>query len=127
MPVSSLTGEVDMEKKITKAALVEFLRKMLTTNEVWATAALMRIYDNQTDSEKNAEETIVDNGIGFTGGDARILTSFAEWYKSHGWLSPKQMKWVYAKMGKYTGQLMEMDYFSMEKLEAAYIRANKAA
>ena len=127
MPVSSLTGEVDMEKKITKAALVEFLRKMLTTNEVWATAALMRIYDNQTDSEKNAEETIVDNGIGFTGGDARILTSFAEWYKSHGWLSPKQMKWVYAKLGKYAGQLAKMEYFSWEKLEAAYVKANKVA
>lgn len=116
-----------MEKKITKAALVEFLRKMLTTNEKWAKAALLRIYDNQTDSEQNGECTHALNGVGFTVGDATLLTRFAEWYKTHGWLSPKQMKWVFAKMGKYTRQLMEMDYFSMEKLEAAYVKANKVA
>ena len=113
-------------KKVTKGALVSFLRKMLTTNEKWATAALIRIYDNQTSGEQNAEATICQNGIGFTGGDALLLTRFADWYKSHGWLSPKQMKWVYAKMGKYAGQLMKMDYFSMEKLEACYLKYNVA-
>ena len=116
-----------MEKKITKAELAKFLRKQLTTNERWAIGALMRIYDNQTTSEQNSECTHALNGVGFTVGDASLLTRFAEWYKGHGWLSPKQMKWVFAKMGKYTGQLMEMDYFSMEKLELAYVRANKAA
>ena len=116
-----------MEKKVTKGELVEFLRNMLTTNERWAIGALMRIYDNQTSSEQVGADTHALNGIGFTVGDAHLLTKFAEWYKSHGWLSPKQMKWVYAKMGKYTGQLMKMEYFSMEKLEAAYIRANNIA
>ena len=112
--------EKNTTKKITKAALVEFLRKQLTTDEKWAQAALLRIYNNQTSSEQDGEYVYAQNGIGFTVGDARLLTRFAEWYKSHGWLSPKQMKWVYAKMGKYTGQLMKMEYFSMEKLEAAY-------
>ena len=113
-----------MEKKVTKAELVEFLRKQLTTNEKWASAALLRIYDNQTAGEQSSEDTHALNGIGFTTGDARLLTRFAEWYKGHGWLSPKQMKWVYAKMGKYAGQLMKMEYFSMEKLEACYLRVN---
>ena len=103
-----------MEKKVTKAALMEYLRKMLTSNETWAQAALLRIYDNQTSSEQAGEDTHNLNGIGFTVGDARLLTRFAEWYKTHGWLSPKQMKWVFVKM----------DYFSWEKLETAYIRAN---
>lgn len=111
-------------KKVTKAALVEFLRNMLTTNERWAIGALMRIYDNQTSSEQVGADTHALNGIGFTVGDAHLLTRFAEWYKGHGWLSPKQMKWVYAKMGKYAGQLMKMEYFSMEKLEACYLRVN---
>ena len=114
-------------KKVTKAALVEFLRKQLTTNEKWAKAALIRIYDNQTAGEQSSEDTHALNGIGFTTGDARLLTRFAEWYKSHGWLSPKQMKWVYAKMGKYASQLMKMEYFSMEKLEVCYLKANKVA
>lgn len=109
--------------KATKAELLNFLRHMLTTNERWATAALLRIYDNQTADEQRTEATNHENGIGFTGGDARILTRFAEWYKSHGWLSPKQMRWVYEKMGKYAAQLMKGDYFDMVKLEAAYRRA----
>jgi hypothetical protein len=116
-----------MEKKVTKAALMEYLRKMLTSNETWAQAALLRIYDNQTSSEQAGEDTHNLNGIGFTVGDARLLTRFAEWYKTHGWLSPKQMKWVFAKMGKYAGQLVKMDYFSWEKLETAYVKANKVA
>ena len=111
-----------MEKKVTKSALVEFLRKMLTSNEKWAQAALLRIYDNQTTGEQNSKDTYAANGIGFTVGDACLLTKFAEWYKTHGWLSPKQMKWVFAKMGKYAGQLVKMSYFSWEKLEAAYLK-----
>ena len=109
--------------KATKAELLNFLRKMLTTNERWATAALMRIYDNQTADEQMAEATNHENGIGFTGGDARLLTRFAEWYKGHGWLSKKQMRWVFEKMGKYAAQLMKGDYFDMVKLEAAYRKA----
>ena len=116
-----------MAKKVTKAALVEFLRWKLVHDQRWATAALMRIYDNQTLGEQSSEDTYAANGIGFTVGDARLLTRFAEWYKSHGWLSEKQMRWVFEKMGKYTGQLLKMEYFSMEKLEAAYIKANKVA
>lgn len=116
-----------MEKKVTKAALMEFLRWNLVHNPAWAKAALLRIYDNQTSSEKSGKDTHNLNGIGFTVGDACLLTKFAEWYKSHGWLSEKQMKWVFAKMGKYAGQLVKMEYFSWEKLEAAYCRANKVA
>ena len=116
-----------MEKKVTKAAMVEFLRKMLGANEKWAQAALLRIYDNQTSSEQMGADTHALNGIGFTTGDARLLTRFAEWYKSHGWLSTKQMKWVFAKLPKYAGQLTKQGYFSWEKLELAYVKANNIA
>ena len=126
MPKSSPRGDDEMTKKITKGALIEFLRTKLTHDKVWAQAALMRIYDNQTTAERVSEETHNFNGIGFTVGDARILTRFAEWYKSHGWLSDKQMKWVCNKMGKYAGQISKMGYFSWEKLEAAYVKANVA-
>ena len=114
------------KKKITKAALVEFLKNKLTHDKVWAAAALLRIYDNQTSDEQRCEITRHENGIGFTGSDARLLTRFAEWYKTHGWLSEKQMKWVFSKMGKYAAQISKMEYFSWEKLEAAYVKANVA-
>ena len=127
MPLSSPLGVEIMAKKITKAELIEFLRWNLVHNQVWAKAALLRIYDNQTKGEQNSKDTYAANGIGFTVGDACLLTKFAEWYKSHGWLSEKQMKWVFAKIGKYAGQLVKMDYFSWEKLELAYVKANAVA
>lgn len=109
-----------MEKKITKAALVGFLKKMLTTNHKWATAALIRIYDNQTLDEQNRGETYHLNGVGFSGSDARILTSFAEFYKNKGYLTERQMVYVFRKMGKYANQLARESYFSWDKLEICY-------
>lgn len=110
-------------KKPTKAELLNYLRKMLTSNEVWATKALVRIYDNQTADEQRTESVNHENGIGFTGGDSSLLSRFAEWYKSHGWLSQKQMVWVFRKIGKYAAQLMKGDYFNLERLETCYLRS----
>ena len=112
--------------KITKAAALEFLRSKLANDPVWARAALLRIYENQTADEKSGEEVHYDNGIGFTVHDVRLMTRFAEFYKARGFLSPKQMIWVFKKIPKYAGQLLRMDYFNMEKLERAYL-ASKAA
>lgn len=109
-----------MEKKITKSILVEFLKKMLTTNHKWATAALIRIYDNQTLDEQNCGETYHLNGIGFSGSDARILTSFAEFYKNKGYLTERQITCVFKKIGKYANQLTRESYFSWDKLETCY-------
>ena len=111
-----------MAKKVTKVELVNFLRWKLMTDPVWAKAALVRIFENQTDDEQVSKETIHCNMIGFTASDARILTSFAKFYKAHDFLSEKQTKWLMPKMGKYAGQLAKQDYFSWEKLEVAYLK-----
>lgn len=111
-----------MAKKVTKVELVNFLRGKLMTDPVWAKAALVRIFENQTYDEQVSKETTHCNKIGFTAGDARILTSFAQFYQEHGFLSEKQTKWLMPKMGKYAGQLAKQDYFSWEKLEVAYIK-----
>lgn len=39
------------------------------------------------------------------GADARILSGIVEWYKSHKFLSPKQLATVRERMLKYSGQL----------------------
>lgn len=107
-------------KKVTKAELVGFLKMMLSTNQKWATSALLRIYDNQTLDEQNNVETYHQNGVGFFGCDAQILTSFSEFYKSRGFLTGKQMTYVFKKMGKYANQLAKESYFSWDKLEICY-------
>ena len=126
MPKSSPRGDDEMTKKITKGALMGYLRKMLTTNKIWAIRALERVFANQTSGEVSSKETYHANGVGFTVQDARILTSLSEFYKTRGFLTEKQMNLLYAKMGKYAGQISKMGYFSWEKLEAAYVKANVA-
>jgi hypothetical protein len=96
-------------KKITKKAIMSFLKAKLSSDEKWAVRAMVRIYtENQTAEEQNASVTIEDNGIGFSGADAEILSSFSQQYISRGWLSPKQMAFVHKLMPKYWGQVASM-------------------
>ena len=89
----------------TKKARVQFIRDKLANDKQWALRGLLKIYSLQTDSEQMAGVTCHQNGVGFTGSDAELLTSFAQQYERRSDLSDKQMTWVFKKMPKYAGQL----------------------
>jgi len=92
--------------KITKGAIAEFVRHQLKTNEKWATAALLKIYDFQTEDEKAIGYTNRYNNVGFSGAHAEIMSSFAVQLRTKGWLSPKQMSIVHKIIHKYTRQVI---------------------
>ena len=92
--------------KITKKIVKEYLREKLSTSDAWALRCLEVIYDNQTPGEQTSDSTNCDNGIGFTGTDANILSSFAKQYRSRGTLSPKQMVILRKKAKKYWKQVL---------------------
>ena len=81
------------------------IRANLATSDTWLKRAIVAIYNKQTDDEKSSGNTHHNNGIGFNGADAFILSSFAEQIKARGTLSPKQTAMARTKMGKYAGQL----------------------
>lgn len=87
----------------------------------WLTRSLMAIYEGQTSQEKLAMVTTEDNGIGFNGVDAEILTSFANQWRSQKWLSYKQLVVLAKKMPKYSGQLAKI---AAAKLEASTVTAD---
>ena len=91
----------------TKKAKQEYIRKMVSTNANWAIRALLRIYQNQTEDEQYSHTTCHQNGIGFSGCDAEILTSFAQQVNRGRALSEKQMNLLFKKMPRYSRQLME--------------------
>jgi hypothetical protein len=91
--------------KVTQKSQIEFIREKITHDVNWAYRALMSLYMAQTEDEKNGDETIHENGVGFTGLDANILTSFAKGYKRYGHLTEKQLCILYRKIGKYAKQL----------------------
>jgi len=76
----------------------------------------MRIFEAQTTSEQIAEATNHNNGVGFTGSDAKFLTGCAKTIYFKGHLSPKQLPWVFKKIGKYARQLMNGKAFDEAKL-----------
>lgn len=83
----------------------EIREKLVQGDKQFLTRGLMAIYENQTADEKISMTTVHDNGIGFSGFDAQILTSFAEQWRSKGYLSQKQFNILMKRMPKYAGQL----------------------
>jgi hypothetical protein len=85
--------------------------------------ALLRIFENQTSDEQQAESTHHYNNMGFTGTDAKILSSFAKFYKRTGFLSPKQDAILQRKIVKYAGQLVNqsIDRGLIKKVNNVYV------
>ena len=111
------TKEQILEATVKDA--VQMIRANLAENNWWAVRGLLAIYAKQTADEKAAETVSHDNGVGFTGTDGQILSSFAK--QVNRWLataperrqydfplSAKQTAIVQRKMPKYAGQLLRI-------------------
>lgn len=96
------------EKRVTKAEVKAFVRNKLGTSQAWMLKGLIAIYNLQTVEEQSSGQTNEDNGVGFTGCDAEILSSFAEQYLQRGRLSPKQMEIIRKKMPRYWAQIISI-------------------
>lgn len=97
-----------------KDAIKQYIKTQLGENPAWATRALVKIYERQTEDEKASGETHNLNGIGFNGVDAGILSSFATQVNAGRTLSPKQMAILFRKMPRYWKQVASL--ISPEKL-----------
>ncbi len=99
----------------TKKSRINFLREMLASEIRWAIKGLVTIYEYQTASEQECGHTSDHNGVGFTGADGEILSSFAEQVNKNRFKgSPKQLDILFKKMPKYAKQL---DSIAQSKLE----------
>lgn len=95
----------------TKDAILD----KLATNDVMVERSLLVMYERQTADEQSAQSTGHNNGIGFNGTDAEILSKFAEWVKGGKQrgipegkrLSEKQRILTRKKLKKYSRQLLE--------------------
>jgi hypothetical protein len=103
---------------MSKKDLIECLRQRLATDPRWALRALIRIYQNQTADEQSKDATIERNGIGFSGPDAEILSSFSRQYLRRRSLSPRQMNLLQRKIPSYARQILQCSDAS--RLEAAF-------
>jgi len=93
--------------KVTKKQITEFIKGKLVSDPIWALHALDVVFQNQTLVEQNAQMTIENNGIGFTGVDATFLSSLHEQRLRYGRLTPRQMGSVHKMMPKYHNQVVQ--------------------
>jgi len=103
--------------KVTKIRQKEFLKEKLSSSPKWALKALLTIYKNQTNDEQEMGHAKYANGIGFSGVDSDILSSFAEQYLRRGYLSNKQMSILFKNIPKYWSQILEVtDVHKLNKI-----------
>ena len=84
------------------------IKERLLRSDKWVTEGIVRIYEYQTAEEQNSDATLEDNGVGFNGVDAELLSSFARQISQNGTLSTKQMPYARNKLLKYSGQLAKI-------------------
>lgn len=106
--------------EMTKKAAIAEMKMNLRTKPEWALKGLITIYESQTESEKSIGATVEHNGVGFTGVDSILLSSFAEQVLSGRVLSQRQMVVLLKCMPKYAGQL-----YKIEKAKAVVKQAEK--
>lgn len=92
-----------------------YVKEQLATNPQWAQRAIVRLYERQTSDEQCTQSTSHRNGMGFSGCDANILSSFAEQINRGRTLSAKQLAIAYKKLPKYVKQIVEC--IPQDKLE----------
>lgn len=81
------------------------IRVLIQTNDKVLYGALKKLYACQTAEEQATSTTNVQNGAGFNGVDAPILTSFAQFLERTGFLTPRQKALARKKLKKYNRQL----------------------
>lgn len=93
------------QKKVwTKEEIADHMKN----EDTWLYRGILAIYNKQTHNEQLSGETHELNGVGFNGADATIMSSFAEFLKNTGFLTPKQQVIARKKMMKYAGQLAKI-------------------
>lgn len=86
----------------------EEIKGLIETRDDAVVRGMLRIYGLQTESEQVFGDTHESNGVGFSGVDGEIMSSFTEFYNKAGFLSKKQMVIARKKMLKYAGQLTKI-------------------
>lgn len=95
-------------KRITKQTRLKALKHFIATRPKWALRALVVVYSRQTADEQVSQVTRYHNSEGFTGCDATFLSSLAQQYQNRGFLTEKQMSFLFRSMPKYARQLLRV-------------------
>lgn len=89
----------------TKKKYIQWMREKIRTDKEWAEAALLKIYETQTESEKKIDQSCSKDGIGFNRYDAPVLNALARKRIENGRLTLMELGVVRMRVEKYVNQL----------------------
>lgn len=98
----------EVKTKFKKADILRYFGDIdnpTLNSDIALLRAMLHIFKFQTREEQIDEQTEMNNGVGFTGSDAKLLTSFSKQLIERQNLSEKQMYYVRKKMRKYANQI----------------------
>lgn len=84
---------------------VEEIKNLLSTNDKMVMRSTAKLFELQTEDEKNSDSTGHNNGVGYNGTDAFIMSKFAKFFNKYGYLTEKQLAIARRKIMKYSKQL----------------------
>lgn len=92
----------------TKIWSIEEIKELLENNDTMVLRSVIKLWELQTQEEKEECKTLTHNGVGFSGFDAELLSSFAQQAIWKGYLSRKQTFIARKRLYKYCGQLVKI-------------------
>lgn len=81
---------------------------LINTNNTMVGRTLVKLYNRQTQDEQRDKETKYTNKRGFNHGDAKLLTSLAQYFIQYGNLTEKQLEVARVRLFKYRKQITRM-------------------
>jgi hypothetical protein len=84
------------------------IKELLLKRDSMVEKSIVKIYEKQTQDEQETNETNHNNGVGFNGVDANLLSSFAKQILNGRKLTEKQMLYARKKIIKYSTQLTKI-------------------
>lgn len=84
------------------------IKETIQNSDKAVTTCLVKIYEYQTEQEKNCTTTLDHNGVGFSGCDGQILSSICQFFLSKGYITPKQLELSRKKCLKYATQYFKI-------------------
>lgn len=94
---------------MSDSELKDYISTKVQTDNQWLRRAVVAIYERQTADEQRTDSTNHHNSRGFTGADARFLSSIARIIIEKRYsLTEKQLNRTRIKMAKYSGQLVKI-------------------
>lgn len=90
---------------MTKVWSKDEIRKNLLNDDRWVERGVLAIFERQTTEEQNIGETVIANGVGYSGAHASVMSYYANWLSAGRHLTGKHLEKARKFIVHYTGQL----------------------